>query len=317
VAAKSSKRKETINDSAGGGLSKARAKAQEIREAEFVSMLGLSTLTEREKLEQEIVAQVRIITSNQAGLELTTLSATDRRYLLFAAVQKAKVSTEGVKVIALLMECLGAKAMESDTFIEMALRDAQLIPAVEGSTHVNLGLTAQFLNRYFYRPRRNLPSPPSMTLGEITGENSFLFEAKSGATGAVPFAPFLRAYAGFRQIPNVHLFARQAHAFRGFLHARRIRKVPAPDLEMNLLLGQILATIAYAQVIAENASRQNLAAAIVSAVFHPLIIDLTAIAVALEALPQLESADRAIVHRMLIAPQTSREDWNHVAALLA
>lgn len=81
MAGKSSKRKETINESGGGGLSKARAKAQEIREAEFVIMLGLSTLTEREKLEKEIVGQVRIIASNRAGLELTTLSAIDRRYL--------------------------------------------------------------------------------------------------------------------------------------------------------------------------------------------------------------------------------------------
>jgi hypothetical protein len=38
-------------------------------------------LTAREKLEKEIVAQVRIIASNRAGLELTTLRATDRRYL--------------------------------------------------------------------------------------------------------------------------------------------------------------------------------------------------------------------------------------------
>jgi hypothetical protein len=81
VAGKSSKRKETIDDSGGGGLSKGRAKAQKIREAEFVIMLGLSTLTEREKLEKEIVAQVRIIASNRTGLELTTLSSTDRRYL--------------------------------------------------------------------------------------------------------------------------------------------------------------------------------------------------------------------------------------------
>jgi arginine decarboxylase len=50
----------------------------------------------------------------------------DRRYVLFCAVQKAKVSTEGVKVMALLSECIGAKGFESDTYFEMALRDAHL-----------------------------------------------------------------------------------------------------------------------------------------------------------------------------------------------
>ena len=81
MAGNTSNRKETIKNGGEGGLSKARAKAQKIREAEFVAMLGLSTLTERQMLESEIAAQVRIIGSNRAGLELTTLSVTDRGYL--------------------------------------------------------------------------------------------------------------------------------------------------------------------------------------------------------------------------------------------
>ena len=56
-------------------------------------------------------------------------SADDRRYLLFCAVQKAKVSTEGVKVMSLLSECIGAKGFESDTYFEMALRDSSSSPA--------------------------------------------------------------------------------------------------------------------------------------------------------------------------------------------
>src|SRR5439155_6231579 len=44
--------------------------------------------------------------------------ANDRRYLLFTAVQKARVSTEGLKVLALLSECLGAKGFETDTYFE-------------------------------------------------------------------------------------------------------------------------------------------------------------------------------------------------------
>src|SRR5439155_21740193 len=72
--------------------------------------------------------------------------ADDRRYLLYCAVQKAKVSTEGVKVMAQLSECIGAKGFEAaDTYFEMALRDAQLIPGLESSAHINLGLAAQFI----------------------------------------------------------------------------------------------------------------------------------------------------------------------------
>ena len=70
------------------------------------------------------------------------------------AVQKAKVSTEGVKVIALDRRRHRApKAFESDrTYFEMALRDIQLIPNLEGSAHINLNLAAQFIPQYFLTP---------------------------------------------------------------------------------------------------------------------------------------------------------------------
>ena len=37
--------------------------------------------------------------------------ADDRRYILFCAVQKAMVSTEGVKVVALLADCVGREGL--------------------------------------------------------------------------------------------------------------------------------------------------------------------------------------------------------------
>src|SRR5258707_15757168 len=74
----------------------------------------------------------------------------DRRYLLFNAVQKSKLSTEGVKVVTQLSECIGAKGFESDTYFESALRDIQLIPSLEGSTHLNYTTTTQFLSAYLF-----------------------------------------------------------------------------------------------------------------------------------------------------------------------
>ena len=62
---------------------------------------------------------------------------------------RTRVSTEGVRVLGLLSECVGARGCEAETYFESALRDAQLIPGLEGSTHINFGLTAQFLDNYF------------------------------------------------------------------------------------------------------------------------------------------------------------------------
>lgn len=241
-------------------------------------------------------------------------TAADRRYVLFCAVQKAKVSTEGVRVMALLSECVGAKGFEADTFFEMALRDAQLIPGLEGSTHVNLALAAQFIPRYFDHPDAALGEPGSLVAGgQPAGENEYLWEARTGALHTVAFPPYLRAYRPLRHVPNVRTFARQAKALRLCLRAGRCKRALAAGTETALALGQCLATVAYGQLIAENAARLGVAPALVSAVFHLLVNDLSGSALALASSPDLGPAGRALVRRVVAVPRTSRADWDDVA----
>jgi acyl-CoA dehydrogenase len=238
----------------------------------------------------------------------------DRRYLLFTAVQKAKVSTEGVKVMALLSECAGARGFDSETFLETALRDAQLIPAVEGSTHINLGLTVQFIPRYFARPDAGLTDPKSLVAGEDTSrENPYLMEARTGMLGSIGFRHFLDSYQGLMSIPNVRLFAKQAGAFRLFVWAIRSRRAALAETEIPLALGQCLATIAYGQLIAENSVRLNIPQAMVSIIFHLLVGDLTESALKLAASPRLGAVDRLLLRRMVGIPSASGAEWDFVA----
>lgn len=247
-------------------------------------------------------------------------SADDRRYLLFNAVQKAKVGTEGVKVVAMVAECVGARGLEADTYVEMALRDAQVIPAVEGSTHVNLGLAAQFVPRYFWRPRADLPAPPSLVAGQARpAENAYLFEARTGGIGTVAFPPFLRAYEGLLSVSNVRLFAGQARAFRTSLLAHRLRRRGragggVPDSEAAMVLGRAMATVAYGQLVAENAGLLGVPPGLVSAMFHGLVADLSAIALELAASPRLDRVSRFLAGRIVTVPRTSAADWALVAA---
>ncbi|HZN66599.1 MAG TPA: acyl-CoA dehydrogenase family protein [Tepidisphaeraceae bacterium] len=244
-------------------------------------------------------------------------SAEDRRYLLFCAVQKAKVSTEGTKVIGLLSECVGAKGFESDTYFEMALRDAQLIPGLEGSTHVNFRMTAEFIGRYFSNPDAHLPAPRSLVAGEVRrGENPYLMEARTGAVNAVAFPHFLAAYKPLLAGRNVRTFARQCRAFRLFV-TRNPPKSAAPDLATSIGLGQCLATIAYGQLIAENAARLRVPADLVSAVFHGLVNDLSASALSLASMAQTDSAGRTLLRRMVAVPRTTAADWESVCERLA
>jgi acyl-CoA dehydrogenase len=241
-------------------------------------------------------------------------NATDRRYLLFNAVQKAKVSTEGVKVIALLSECVGARGFESDTYFEMALRDAQLIPGLEGSAHINLALAAQFAPRYFATEHAPLADPASTVLGEITSkENPYLMEARSSGIEGISFGLYAKAFEPSTSIANVRLVAKQAAAFqrlvRGFLSHESL----ARDSEAALALGQCLATIAYAQLIAENATRLKIPAQLVSAMFHEIVIDLgAAVTALLAASPNLGRFARALGRRIVRVPRTTTTEWDWV-----
>jgi acyl-CoA dehydrogenase len=147
---------------------------------------------------------------------LHAATAADRRYLLFASVQKARVSTEGVKVMALLSECIGAKGLEADTYFESALRDVPLVPTLEGSTHINHQVVAQFIRCYFARVAPHGPaSPPSLAaLAGGAGENPYLMTSLTNDVHLVRFADFLSAYRPHASVPNAIIFARQVRAFR-------------------------------------------------------------------------------------------------------
>jgi len=244
--------------------------------------------------------------------------AADRRYLLFNAVQKAKVSTEGVKVIGLLSECIGARGVEAETYFESALRDAQLIPGLEGSTHINFGLTAQFLDTYFADPGSGVSSPASLVLGEaVPEENPYWMHTRDRNAKTVGFAHFLKAYIRLSAITNVRLFMEQVEAFRQFLTGGETALSPPVDAGFFIDLGKCLSTCAYAQLIAENCAAADVDPALISLMFHGLIEDLAAEALKLSAMFDPVSNQRNLLKQVVRVPRTSAADLESVSEFIA
>jgi acyl-CoA dehydrogenase len=201
----------------------------------------------------------------------------------------------------------------------MALRDIQLIPGLEGSTHLNLKLAAQFATRYFHGAGAGLVTPSSLSAGDAAPqENPYLMSARTGPMNTIDFPHCLAAYRAHRTLPNVRHFIRQATAFRRFIRrgqAWRNGGVTA-DLEITLLVGQCLATIAYAQLIAEATTTFATPPPLASAMFDLLVADLSACALALASLPQIAAADRLLLRRIVAIPQTTAIEWEFVAQRL-
>jgi acyl-CoA dehydrogenase len=241
--------------------------------------------------------------------------ADDRRYLLFASVQKARVSSEGVKVMALLSECMGARGFEADTYFESALRDVPLVPVLEGSTHINHQVVAQFLRGYFARAAPGPPArPPSLNaLGAQAGENAYLMETLANDAHLVRFAHCLAAYRPLMAIPNVSHFVAQVQALRLFVRRGVPVEDPKQDAEVVIAVGKCLSVIAYAQLVAEHSVLAEVPASIVSVLFHQLVEDLSAEAMRLSALPELAAVPRKLLARVVATPTTSRVDLDFVA----
>ncbi|CAN5345507.1 acyl-CoA dehydrogenase family protein [soil metagenome] len=199
---------------------------------------------------------------------------TDRRYLLFAAVQKAKVSTDGVRVIEQLLECIGARGFESDTYFEMALRDIRLLPVLEGSSHINFALAGQFRQAYFDGSDAHAKSPATCNGEPCADEVSYLFTAQSAPPKSVKFADPSRAYQSLSHIASAKRFAEQFDAFQ--LFARSLDETsPATgeDTETAIALGKCVSTVAFAQLVAEHGQLLHAPDPIVSLIFHQLIED--------------------------------------------
>jgi acyl-CoA dehydrogenase len=243
----------------------------------------------------------------------------DRRYVLFNAVQKARVSIEGLKVLGVLSECAGARGFETETYIESALREGPMIPALEGSTHINFTLAAQFIGTYFADSASDAPAPPgSVSLGKVSSdENPYWTAARDRNPKTTRFGHFLAAYESLRAIPNVGLFARGAEAFSRFAAAGVSTPDIAGDPGRQIAIGRCLSIVAYGQLVAENCVAVGVAPALVSVVFHALVADLTAESLALAALFPPGGTQRDLLREISSVPETSTADLEAVSEWIA
>jgi hypothetical protein len=234
----------------------------------------------------------------------------DRRYLLFTAVQKAKVSTDGVQGDVAHLRMRRRQRFRSRHLHRNGLARHPAHPGLEGSTHLNLKLAAQFANRYFARARaprhraagfaRSSRGSSLISAGDATPSENPTYVRAHRPVNTIDFPHFSRV-SSLRAIPNVRLFLapgrrrpplhppREVWQQRGGASAAsRPRNHPSrrPMPRLHRLR----------QLIAEAATTST-AAPLVSAMFDLLIADLTAAALTLAALPQLGTIDRLLLRR--------------------
>jgi hypothetical protein len=203
---------------------------------------------------------------------------------------------------------LGARGFEADTFVETALREAPMIPGLEGSTHINFRLTAQFIENYFADATNGPSCPESVTLSPSEPEeNPYWLGRHDRRTKTVRFDACLTAYRPLRALPNVRTFVRQAWAFRQLVVGDAKLADLTVDPALSIAMGRCFSTIVYAQLVAENCSAAGVSFTVVSTVFHELIQDLTAEALRLMLMFPRGSAARKALRKLVRVPPASAD----------
>lgn len=241
----------------------------------------------------------------------------DRRYLLFNPIQKMKVTTQGMKIIEMLLDAIAAKGFEQDTYFETAIRDIGMIPRLEGTTHVNIALVIKFITNYFFNPAEY----PVIPKRDDPADDSYLFRQKAGKLASVRFPDYRIAYDGI-QVPNVNVFREQIELFRSFLEQASPTKDQLKNIDYMLALGEMFTLIVYAQLILENSKIHTISSALLDEIFSFLVRDFAQFA--LTQISNYSNSDqqedflKAMMKKPNLNPATVQTLWeNEVKPLVA
>ncbi|NLJ72291.1 MAG: acyl-CoA dehydrogenase [Syntrophomonadaceae bacterium] len=238
----------------------------------------------------------------------------DRRYLLYNPIQKMKVTTQGMKVVDMLLDIIAAKGFEQDTYMEMAIRDIGMIPRLEGTTHVNMALVIKFMQNYLFN---NVEFADIPKRDDITNDD-YILNQKAGSLKDVKFPDYRKAYTGITTA-NIEVFKEQIEIFRDFLANATPDAEQAKNVDYMLALGEVFTMIAYAQLILENAKTYNVALDVVDEIFNFIVRDTSAYALAIMSNFKNSDKQLEILQKLIKIPVNSGNNekvWNdHVLPL--
>ena len=181
--------------------------------------------------------------------------AEDRRYLLFNPITKAKVTSEGERVIDLLWDVIAARGFERDTYFSRAATDIRALPKLEGTVHVNIALVLKFLPRYLGAAHGAAQAYPAVPVRQDAADDAYLFhQGPAKGLGAIGFSDWRPAFTRFAHLPNVAVFVEQIEAFTQLVTTAPPTDAQQRDLDYLQVLGQLFTQIVYAQLILESAA---------------------------------------------------------------
>ena len=259
-------------------------------------------------------AYVRLVAmrlvATRASDYMRSASADDRRYLLYSPLTKAKVTSEGERVITALWDVIAAKGVEKDTFFETVAREIGLLPRLEGTVHINIGLLAKFMPNFLFAPDAALPL---IGRRDDAADDTFLFnQGPTGGLGKVRFHDWRASFDGFAHLPNVALLREQIDGLAEMLASAAPDAVQQKDIDFAFGVGQLFALVPYAQLILEEAPLSGVDGALIDEIFAVLVRDFNSYAVELHDKSSATDEQARFAMRMIRRPVNDPARYDQV-----
>ncbi len=241
---------------------------------------------------------------------MRSASADDRRYLLYSPLTKAKVTSEGERVITALWDVIAAKGVEKDTFFETVAREIGLLPRLEGTVHINIGLLAKFMPNFLFAPDGALPL---IGRRDDAADDTFLFnQGPTGGLGKVRFHDWRAPFDSYGHLPNVALLRQQVDVLAEMLASATPDAAQQKDIDFAFGVGQIFALVPYAQLILEEAPLSGVDEALLDEIFGLLVRDFNSYAVELHDKAATTDEQAKFALRMIRRPANDPERYDTV-----
>jgi alkylation response protein AidB-like acyl-CoA dehydrogenase len=255
--------------------------------------------------------------SSRSADYFRSASEDDRRFLLFNPITKAKVTSEGERVINLLWDVIAAKGFERDTYFSQAAAMIRALPKLEGTVHVNIALVLKFLPNYIGSVWGNPAGFAPVPVRQDAADDGYLFEqGPASGLSKIKFNDPRPTFERFEHLPNVKLFVDQAAALWDLVMNAPPTQQQQGDLDYLQVLGQLFSQVVYAQLIMENAELaldgepragsvsdlSDLTEAHLDRIFAVFIQDMNEQAIALHGQSSASEQQRQLVMQLVKAP---------------
>lgn len=235
----------------------------------------------------------------------------DRRYLLFNAITKMKVTTEAQRVIALLADVVAAKGFEKDSIITVTKLDIDGLPKLEGTVAVNLALILKFMPAYVFMSEDLAPVP---TRTDAADDDFLWNQGPARGLGKVRFHDWRAAYARSASVPNVARFTEQAEEFAHLLTTAAPEGDQIADMDLQIALGELFTLVVYGQLILEQAEIIDLDHDVLDQIFETLVRDFSIAAIELHGRAGITEAQQDWAIGAVRRPATDRARFDRVWA---